>query len=135
MFFFFLISLLVFCHMHFSWNKVLQVDMMDIYYVKHMEGKKKTIYLFILSFDNTFWDFFNSHLIKFFNHSKKKNNFDWLPKPQKIQMIFNMSIIRLFYSHFELYHKKLAKWSFCWKYSKKSYLNCNMDVIASKQIS
>ncbi len=32
--------------------------MMDIYYVKHMEGQKKTIYLFILSFDNTFWDFF-----------------------------------------------------------------------------
>jgi hypothetical protein len=31
--------------------------MMDIYYVKHMEGQKKTIYLFIISFDNTFWDF------------------------------------------------------------------------------
>jgi hypothetical protein len=28
----------------------------------------------------------------------------------------------------------LAKWSFYWKYSKKSYLNCNMDAIATKQI-
>jgi hypothetical protein len=29
----------------------------------------------------------------------------------------------------------LAEWSFYLKYSQKSYLNCNMDVIASKQIS
>jgi hypothetical protein len=77
-----------------------------------MEGQKKIIYLFILSFEDAFLRFFYSHLINFLI-IPKNNFFDWLPKPQKNQTIFDMSLVRLFYGHLLNYIiEVLTKWSF-----------------------